>query len=83
MSASRAKSAAGQLPGAAAPGAEALDLPGLGRRDVVRSPSHLAHESLFLHLAAELAQRLLELLGILDDYSHNRTRIQAHKRGLL
>jgi hypothetical protein len=43
----------------------------------VRAPSHLAHESLFLHLAAELAQRLLELLRILDDYSHNPSRIQA------
>jgi hypothetical protein len=38
---------------------------------------------LFLHLAAELAQRLLELLRILDDYSHNSTRIQAAQRGLL
>ena len=65
------------LAGAAATGAKALDLPRLGRRDVVRAPSHLAHESLFLHLAAELAQSLLELLRILDDYSHNLSRIQA------
>jgi len=43
----------------------------------VRAPSHLTHESLFLHLAAELAQSLLELLRILDDYSHNPSRIQA------
>jgi hypothetical protein len=49
----------------------------------VRAPSHLAHESLFLHLSAELAQRLLELFGILDDYSHNPTRIQTSDRGLL
>jgi len=38
---------------------------------------------LFLHLAAELAQRLLELLWILDDYSHNPKRIQAALGGLL
>jgi len=49
----------------------------------VRAPSHLAHESLFLHLAAELAQRLLELFGILDDYSHNPSRIQAGEFGPL
>jgi len=49
----------------------------------VRAPSHLAHESLFLHLAAELAQRLLELLWILDDYPHNPTRIQAEPQGTL
>gem|GEM_PF-4224596 len=49
----------------------------------MRTPSHLAHESLFLHLAAELAQRLLELLWILDDYSHNPKRIQAALGGLL
>src|SRR5215472_7099641 len=61
---------------AAAPGAKALDLASLGRWDVVRTPSHLAHESLFLHLAAELAQRLLELLGVLDYYPHNPSRIQ-------
>jgi hypothetical protein len=47
----------------------------------VRPPSHLAHESLFLHLAAELAQRLLELLRILDDYSHNPSRIQVAGAG--
>jgi hypothetical protein len=67
----------GRLAGPAPAGAKALDLSCLGRRDIVRTPSHLAHESLFLHLAAELAQRLLELLGILDDYSHNPSRIQA------
>jgi len=71
------------LPGPAPPGAKALDLAGLRRRDVVRAPSHLAHESLFLHLAAELAQRLLELLGVLDDYPHNPSRIQAGVLGLL
>src|SRR5439155_17946723 len=66
-----------RLPRAAPPGAEAFDLASLGRRDVVRTASHLAHESLLLHLAAELAQRLFELLGVLDDYSHNPSRIQA------
>ena len=70
------------LAGAAAAGAEAFDLPSLGWRDVVRTASHLAHESLFLHLAAELAQRLLELLGVLDDYSHNPSRIQAGRNAL-
>ena len=64
-------------------GSEALDLPCLRGRYVVRAPSHLAHESLFLHLAAELAQRLLELFGILDDYSHNPSRIQAGEFGPL
>jgi len=39
----------------------------------VRSPAHLAHEPLLLHLAPELAERLLELLGILDDYPHDAT----------
>ncbi len=65
------------LTGTAAAGAEALDLPGFRRRDVVRTAPHLPHESLLLHLAAELAQGLLELLRILDDYSHNPSRIQA------
>ena len=37
----------------------------------MRTASHLAHEPLLLHLAAELPKRLLELLGILDDYSHS------------
>ena len=69
------------LTGAAPARAEALDLPRLGRGNVVRAPSHLAHESLFLHLAAELAQSLLELLRILDDYSHNLSRIQAADTG--
>jgi hypothetical protein len=41
----------------------------------VRTASHLAHEPLFLHLAAELAERLLKLLGIFDDYSHCPERI--------
>src|SRR5437660_2585974 len=71
------------LPRAAAAGAKTLDLAGLRRRDVVRTASHLAHESLFLHLAAELAQRLLELFGVLDDNSHDPTRIQASQRGPL
>ena len=70
------------LAGAAAAGAKAFDLSGLGRRHVVRTASHLAHKTLFLHLAAELTQGLLELLGILDDYSHNPTRIQAARSGL-
>ena len=60
------------LAGAAAAGAEALDLASLGRRHVVRSPAHLPHEPLLLHLAPELAECLLELLGILDYDSHNR-----------
>ena len=64
-----------KLAGSASPGAEALDLAGLGRRHVVRTASHFAHEPLFLHLAAELPERLLELLWILDDYSHNPQRI--------
>jgi len=49
-------------------GAEALDLPSLGRRHVVRTTAHLADQTLFLHLATKLAQSLLELLRILDDY---------------
>ena len=63
------------LASSASPGAEALDLSSFRRRDVVRTASHLAHEPLLLHLAAELPKRLLELFGILDDYSHDRTRI--------
>ena len=63
------------LPGAAAAGAKALDLPRLGGRHVVRSPAHLAHEPLLLHLAPELAQRLLELLGILYNYPQDRQSI--------
>jgi hypothetical protein len=60
---------------AAPPGAEALDLASLCRRNVVRTASHLAHEPLLLHLAAEFPKRLFELLGVLDDYSHNPKRI--------
>ena len=63
------------LSGAAAPSSEALDLAGLRRRHVVRTAPHLAHEPLLLHLAAEFPKGLLELLGVLDDYSHNPTRI--------
>ena len=63
------------LPGAAAAGAEAFYLASFRRWDVVRTASHLAHEPLLLHLAAELPESLLELLGILDDYSHNPKRI--------
>src|SRR5450759_2820318 len=63
------------LPGAASACAEALDLASFRRRDVVRTAPHLAHEPLLLHLAAELPKRLLELLGIFDDYSHNLRRI--------
>ena len=66
-------SARAALAGAAAAGAEAFDLASLGGRHVVRSPAHLAHEPLLLHLAPELAERLLELLGILDDYPHDAT----------
>ena len=71
------------LASAATPGPEALDLASLGRRDVVRTASHLAYETLLLDLAPELAQRLLELLGVLDDYPHNSTRIQATRIGPL
>jgi len=49
----------------------------------VRTTSHLTHETLLLDLAAELAQSLLELLRVLDDYSHNPSRIQAPQTTLL
>jgi hypothetical protein len=68
------------LPRAAAPGAEALDLASFRRRYVVRAASHLAHEPLLLHLAAELPKRLLELLGVFDDYSHDLERIPVDGR---
>jgi hypothetical protein len=73
-----ALSAAGRgefLPGSTPPCSQTLYLASFGRRDVVRTASHLAHEPLLLHLAAELPKRLLELLGILDDYSHSPKRI--------
>src|SRR5713101_1166286 len=66
-----------RLSGSAPPGAEALDLASFRGRNVVRTPAHLAHEPLLLHLAAELPESLLELLRILDYDSHNRTRIPA------
>jgi hypothetical protein len=65
----------GGLAGAAAAGAQALDLASLGRRHVVRAAPHLAHEPLLLHFAPELPEGLLELLGILDYDSHNPERI--------
>ena len=65
-----------RLAGAAAPRAQALDLASLRRRHVVRTSPHLAHEPLLLHFAAELPKSLLELLRILDDYSHNPVRIR-------
>jgi len=34
----------------------------------MRASAHLTNEALLLHLASELAQSLLELLRILDDY---------------
>lgn len=34
----------------------------------MRTTAHLAHQALLLHLAAELTQRLLKLLLVLDDY---------------
>ena len=49
----------------------------------MRTASHLAHEPLLLHLAAEFPKRLLELLGILDDYSHNPKRIPINSRRCL
>jgi hypothetical protein len=52
---------------AAAAGPKALDLASLRRRHVVSATPHLTNESLLLHLAPELSQRLLELLRILDD----------------
>src|SRR5438477_1776982 len=67
----------GRLAGAAAARAEALDLASFRGRDVVRTPAHLAHEPLLLHLAPELPEGLLELFGILDYDSHDRTRIPA------
>jgi hypothetical protein len=74
----------GDLSSSAAPGAEAFYLASFRRWDVVRTASHLAHEPLLLHLAAELPESLLELLGILDYDSHNRTRIpvRATSQGL-
>ena len=59
------------LAGSTPSGPQAFDLPSFCGGDVVRTASHLAHEPLLLHLAAELPKRLLELLGILDDYSHS------------
>ena len=46
----------------------------------MRAPPHLAHETLLLHLAAELPESLLELLGVLDYDSHNPTRIRGRRR---
>jgi len=46
----------------------------------VRTASHLAYESLLLHLAAEFPESLLELLGVFDDYSHNPVRIPIDRR---
>jgi hypothetical protein len=63
------------LSGAAASRAEALDLASFRRRHVVRSATHLAHEPLLLHLAAEVPESLLELGGILYDDTHNSARI--------
>src|ERR1700693_5040903 len=68
------------LASSASPGAEALDLASFRRRDIVRTASHLAHEPLLLHLATEFPKRLLELLGILDNYSNNPTRIPIYTR---
>jgi len=59
--------ASADLAGASAPGAEALHLPSLGGGHVVGAAAHLPHQPLLLDLAAELAQRLLELLRVLDD----------------
>ena len=70
------------LPSAAAARAEALDLASLRRRHVVRTASHLAHEPLLLHLAAEVPKGLLELPGILDYDSHSPTRIPVSRVAL-
>src|SRR5207237_10904622 len=56
------------LAASAAAGPEALDLSSLGGRDVVGAPPHLSHQALFLDLPAKLAERLLEVLRVLDDY---------------
>ena len=71
------------LSGAAASRAEALDLASFRRRHVVRSAAHLAHESLLLHLAAEVPKGLLELGGIFYDDSHNLARIAGRRQALL
>ena len=52
---------------AAAARPDGLDLAGFGRGHVVRPPTDLADQALFLDLAPELAQRGLELLGVLDN----------------
>jgi hypothetical protein len=72
-----------RLPRSAAPRAEALDLASLGRRDVVRSTAHFAHEPLLLHLAAEVPKGLLELPGILYYDSHDPVRIPVSRSSLL
>ncbi len=69
------------LAGAAAAGAEALDLASLGRRHVVRAAAHLTHEPLLLYLAPELPKSLFELLRVLDYDSHNPERIPENRPG--
>ena len=49
----------------------------------MRTASHLAHEPLLLHLAAEVAKSLLELPGILYDDSHSPVRIPVKGAVLL
>src|ERR1700680_4646295 len=71
------------LASAAASRAEALDLASFRRRHVVRSATHLAHEPLLLHLAAEVSERLLELRGILYNDAHNPPRIAGRRRPML
>src|SRR5262249_57115775 len=51
---SRVQWATAGLASPPAPCAEALDLSSLCRRDEVRAPAHLPHETLLLHLASEL-----------------------------
>jgi hypothetical protein len=38
---------------------------------------------LLLHLSTELPKRLLELLGVFDDYPHNLARIAGERRRAL
>ena len=56
------------LPTSAAAGPETLDLACLRGWHVVGASAHLSYETLFLDLATKLAQRLLEILRVLDDY---------------
>ena len=45
----------------------------------MRTPAHLANQTLLLHLASELAQRRLELLRVFDDNLHARPSIPSRE----